>query len=181
VNTESNNAPVPAYPLNQLHQVDALHLVSNLPDDSLDMLLTDPPYSSGGLHVGARTKTTSKKYLVSTSQSLYQDFISDNMDQRSWQFWCHAWLSQARRALKPGGIVVCCIDWRQLPALTDVVQAAGFTLQYGIKRLAAIGRGVAVSPSKRSSSCGPARARCPSVRCICLVCSRPVWRCQSST
>ncbi|NVM80046.1 site-specific DNA-methyltransferase (adenine-specific) [Duganella sp. SG902] len=129
MNTESNNAPIPAYPLNQLHQVDALHLVSNLPDESLDMLLTDPPYSSGGLHVGARTKTTSKKYINSSTKAQYQDFISDNMDQRSWQFWCHAWLSQARRALKPGGIVVCCIDWRQLPALTDVVQAAGFTLQ----------------------------------------------------
>lgn len=48
------------------------------------------------------------------------------MDQRSWSFWCHAWLSEARRALKPGGLVVCFIDWRQLPALTDVMQAAGF-------------------------------------------------------
>lgn len=130
MNIESNSTPAaPAYPLNQLHQVDALHLVSNLPDDSLDMLLTDPPYSSGGLHVGSRTKTTSKKYINSSTKAQYQDFISDNMDQRSWQFWCHAWLSQARRALKPGGIVVCFIDWRQLPALTDVVQAAGFTLQ----------------------------------------------------
>lgn len=26
----------------------------------------------------------------------------------------------------PGGLAVCFIDWRQLPALTDVVQAAGF-------------------------------------------------------
>ncbi|HKU27396.1 MAG TPA: site-specific DNA-methyltransferase, partial [Candidatus Sulfotelmatobacter sp.] len=54
------------------------------------------------------------------------DFGSDNMDQRSWTFWCHAWLSEAYRALKPGGLAVCFIDWRQLPALTDVVQAAGF-------------------------------------------------------
>jgi site-specific DNA-methyltransferase (adenine-specific) len=31
--------------------------------------------------------------------------------------------------MKTGGMVVCFIDWRQLPALTDVIQASGFTLR----------------------------------------------------
>nr|WP_076866640.1 site-specific DNA-methyltransferase [Burkholderia pseudomallei] len=43
--------------------------------------------------------------------------------------WCHAWLSECRRALKPGGLLVSFIDWRQLPTLTDVVQAAGLILR----------------------------------------------------
>lgn len=128
VNEQGMTEPaVPAFPFNQLYQVDALHLARNLPDDSLDMLLTDPPYSSGGLHVGQRTQTTSKKYISGSAQ--YEDFGCDNMDQRSWTFWCHAWLTEMHRALKPGGMVVCFIDWRQLPALTDVVQAAGFILR----------------------------------------------------
>lgn len=128
VNTENTPGQASlAYPFNQLHQVDALHLARSLPDACLDMLLTDPPYSSGGLHVGQRTQTTSQKYISGNAQ--YQDFACDNMDQRSWSFWCHAWLSEINRALKPGGMVVCFIDWRQLPALTDVVQAAGFTLR----------------------------------------------------
>lgn len=116
-----------AMPLNTLHQADALDLVRGLPPASIDMLLTDPPYSSGGLHTGQRTSSTSKKYLNASSQGIYEDFANDNMDQRSWSFWCHSWLAAAYRALKPGGLVVCFIDWRQLPALTDVVQAAGFT------------------------------------------------------
>jgi site-specific DNA-methyltransferase (adenine-specific) len=129
VNTESNAAPIPAFPFNQLHQVDALQLAMNLPDESLDMLLTDPPYASGGLHLGQRTKSTSKKYINGSTKTQYADFDGDNMDQRSWSFSCLTWLTQAHRALKPGGIVVCFIDWRQLPTLTDVVQAAGFTWQ----------------------------------------------------
>ena len=128
VNIASITEPaVPAFPFNQLHQVDALQLATSFPNASLDMLLTDPPYSSGGLHVGQRAQTTSQKYISGDAQ--YQDFTCDNMDQRSWSFWCHAWLSQVNRALKPGGMVVCFIDWRQLPTLTDVVQAAGFILR----------------------------------------------------
>ncbi|GGY12625.1 DNA-methyltransferase [Pseudoduganella dura] len=119
---------VPAY-LNKLLQIDALDLARQLEPESIDMLLTDPPYSSGGLHVGDRAKDTTTKYIQTSTKTKYQDFACDNMDQRSWSFWCHAWLTEAERALKPGGLVVCFIDWRQLPTLTDVVQAAGFTLR----------------------------------------------------
>ena len=124
--TRTNTAPDF---LNQLHQVDALEFVRSLPSQSIDMLLTDPPYSSGGLHVGARTQSTSTKYINASTKADYENFDFDNMDQRSWSFWCHSWLSAAHRALKPGGLVVCFIDWRQLPVLTDVIQAAGLTLR----------------------------------------------------
>ncbi|CAE6841722.1 Modification methylase DpnIIB [Paraburkholderia aspalathi] len=122
--------PFPAHDLaplvNRLHRTDALHFVRGLPAHSIDMLFSDPPYSSGGLHASDRARTTMQKYIGGNTKAVYEDFGSDNMDQRSWSFWCHAWLSEAYRALKPGGLVVCFIDWRQLPALTDIVQAAGF-------------------------------------------------------
>lgn len=119
---------VPSY-LNKLHQVDAVDFVRDLPPASIDMLLTDPPYCSGGLHKSARDKPTGVKYINASTKTDYEDFDFDNMDQRSWLFWCQGWLSGAQRALKPGGLVVCFIDWRQLPALTDVIQAAGFTMR----------------------------------------------------
>lgn len=118
----------PAY-LNQLLHMDALDFARQLQPASIDMLLTDPPYASGGLHLSHRQRDTTTKYISSETKTKYQDFASDNMDQRSWKFWCHAWLSAANMALKAGGLVVCFIDWRQLPTLTDVVQAAGFTLR----------------------------------------------------
>lgn len=112
--------------LNRLHRTDALQFMRGLPARSIDMLFTDPPYSSGGLHASERARSTTQKYINTKTNAVYTDFGSDNMDQRSWTFWCHAWLSEAYRALKPSGLAVCFIDWRQLPALTDVVQAAGF-------------------------------------------------------
>lgn len=115
--------------LNRIHQVDAVDFVRELQPASIDMLLTDPPYCSGGLHRAARSQSTGTKYINTTTKTQYDDFDFDNMDQRSWLFWCQGWLSGAFRALKPGGLVVCFIDWRQLPALTDVIQAAGFTLR----------------------------------------------------
>lgn len=121
--------PAPPEWLNKLHQVDASEFVRALPASSIDMLLTDPPYCSGGLHIGARSKAPGEKYINASTQQDYAEFDFDNMDQRSWQFWCQGWLAGAFRALKPGGMVVCFIDWRQLPALTDVIQAAGFRLQ----------------------------------------------------
>jgi site-specific DNA-methyltransferase (adenine-specific) len=126
-----NEKAVEAPPfLNRLHQVDAVDFVQSLPPNSVDMLLTDPPYCSGGLHRSARTRSTGEKYINSTTaQDHYDDFNFDNMDQRSWLFWCRMWLSGAFKAMKTGGLVVCFIDWRQLPALTDVIQATGFTLR----------------------------------------------------
>jgi site-specific DNA-methyltransferase (adenine-specific) len=111
--------------LNHLHRTDALQLARTLPNRSIDMVFTDPPYSSGGLHASSRAQSTTKKYISTNTKAVYEDFESDNMDQRSWAFWCHAWLSESRRALKLGGLLVCFIDWRQLPMLTDVIQAAG--------------------------------------------------------
>lgn len=126
--TITQDQPAPAW-LNRLHQVNARKFVHQLPPNSIDMLLTDPPYCSGGLHKAARTNSPGKKYMHSTSQGLHEDFDFDNMDQRAWIHWCQDWLDGAYPAMKAGGLVVCFIDWRQLPALTDVIQAAGFLLQ----------------------------------------------------
>ncbi|KVC61855.1 DNA-methyltransferase [Burkholderia ubonensis] len=115
--------------LNRLHNTDALALARRLPDRSLDLVFTDPPYASGGLHLSARTRTPTQKYIESGTKTAYEDFEGDNMDQRAWAFWCHAWLTECRRALKPSGLLACFIDWRQLATLTDVVQAAGLTFR----------------------------------------------------
>jgi site-specific DNA-methyltransferase (adenine-specific) len=124
----TTTTPAPDF-INRLHQMDAAQFVRALPAQSIDMLLTDPPYSSGGLHLNARTQAPGKKYICGSTKTVYEEFEADNMDQRSWAWWCRDWLSEARRALKPGGLVVCSIDWRQLPTLTDVIQAAGYTMR----------------------------------------------------
>lgn len=108
-----------------LHHGDCLDLLRTLPDASVDALITDPPYSSGGLFRGDRTMAVAAKYQSGGTLVTYPTFAGDARDQRSWAFWCMLWLSEARRTLKPGGYALIFTDWRQLPTLTDVFQAAG--------------------------------------------------------
>ena len=54
------------------------------------------------------------------------DFAGEMMDARSWAFWCAQWLELARSKVKPGGYAMVFTDWRQLPALTDAIQIAGW-------------------------------------------------------
>ena len=52
--------------------------------------------------------------------------LGDLKDQRSFTMWATLWLSECWRLAKPGTPVLVFSDWRQLPAMTDAVQAAGF-------------------------------------------------------
>ena len=54
------------------------------------------------------------------------DFDGDNRDQRSWTIWMVEWLSDARKACKPGAPICLFIDWRQYPSITDALQWAGW-------------------------------------------------------
>ena len=41
---------------------DCLEMMEHIPDGGVDMVLTDPPYSSGGLYAGERQANTRTKY-----------------------------------------------------------------------------------------------------------------------
>lgn len=105
---------------------DAVQLLRREPSELYDSVVTDPPYSSGGLHIGDRQQSTTKKYEQGGTIDGHAEFEGDNRDQRSWKFWCMLWMSEALRVTKDGGRFFCFCDWRQLPTVTDVVQAAGW-------------------------------------------------------
>jgi site-specific DNA-methyltransferase (adenine-specific) len=90
-------------------------------------VVTDPPYSSGGAFRGDRAQQTTVKYVRSEQRSYFAEFAGDNRDQRSFLVWCTLWLNAARVASVPGAVLCSFIDWRQLPTLTDAVQAGGWT------------------------------------------------------
>lgn len=91
----------------------------------VDLLLTDPPYSSGGAMRSDRTLGTNAKYQFSDVRKL-ADFSGDNRDQRSLLVWCDLWLSAAIKITRSGGAALVFIDWRNLPVMVDAVQVAGW-------------------------------------------------------
>ena len=104
---------------------DCLELLKDIPDGSVDMVLTDPPYSSGGMYRSDRASGSSKKYQSTDTKDIKPDFAGDNRDQRSFTLWETFWVSAAKRKMRPGGIAVIFTDWRQLAATIDAVQCGG--------------------------------------------------------
>lgn len=90
-------------------------------------VITDPPYSSGGAFRGDRAQLTSAKYVNTDTAAYRPEFAGDSRDQRSFLAWSTLWLNAARKASDPGAVLCSFIDWRQLPVLTDAVQAGGWT------------------------------------------------------
>ncbi|HCE6978386.1 TPA: site-specific DNA-methyltransferase [Pseudomonas aeruginosa] len=112
-----------------LYHGDSLQILRGLEAGSFDALITDPPYSSGGLHMGARQAAPSAKYMQGNSETKWAEaeFLGDHRDQRSHTLWMTLWLAECFRLLKDGAPVCLFTDWRQLPITTDALQAAGFT------------------------------------------------------
>ena len=109
-----------------IHHGDCLDILRTLPDASVDAVIADPPYSSGGAYRGDRNQDVAAKYQQSGTAKTYATFTGDAMDSRSWCYWSTLWLSEVRRIVRPGGYLLCFADWRQLPTLTDAVQSASW-------------------------------------------------------
>ena len=110
------------------HQIvhgEALQWLRSLPDACADAVITDPPYSSGGMFRGDRAMGTAEKYAIG-GVSFRPDFCGDTRDQRSFMAWCTLWLHEALRVTRSGGALLMFTDWRQLPVATDAVQCGGW-------------------------------------------------------
>jgi site-specific DNA-methyltransferase (adenine-specific) len=111
----------------ELHNVDILDYLQG-ETQAFDLVLADPPYSSGGMLRGDRMASTKTKYIRSDSanQDTLLNFLGDTRDQRSYLTWCWMWMSACMDKMNDGAVIGVFTDWRQLPTTTDALQAAGF-------------------------------------------------------
>jgi site-specific DNA-methyltransferase (adenine-specific) len=111
-----------------LYGGDSLAVLAAIPSRSVDAVITDPPYSSGGMVRGDRANANvAAKYVQYGSGSKdLAEFSGDNRDQRAYAYWSALWMAEALRATKPGGFMLAFTDWRQLPATTDAIQSGGW-------------------------------------------------------
>lgn len=109
-----------------LYQGDSLSVLQTLADGIIDAVVTDPPYSSGGVSLSARQSDPAQKYQNSGTKRVYPPMLGDGKDQRSFTAWAALWLSECWRISKDGAPLLMFTDWRQLPSLTDALQAAGW-------------------------------------------------------
>lgn len=107
-----------------LYLGDCLEILPTL--GKVDAVVTDPPYSSGGQFRGDRNQRTSVKYINSDSQGFREEFTGDNRDQRAFLAWSALWFGYLHRASNQGAVLMAFTDWRQLPTMTDAIQAGGW-------------------------------------------------------
>lgn len=111
-----------------LLQGNCLEQLRKIPDNSIDMILTDPPYSSGGLFASDRKKSTRMKYtdVGYAGASRFPNFTGDNMDQKSYMLFLQIFLSACLSKVSDGNILMMFSDWRNIGAVIDAVQLGGW-------------------------------------------------------
>lgn len=107
-----------------LYQGDALFLLPEI--SGADLIIADPPYSSGGAMRSDRMTSVVDKYVNSDCKTFRLAFSGDNRDQRSYLAWSTLWMSFALQSSHQAAHIVCFTDWRQLPTTTDAIQAGGW-------------------------------------------------------
>ena len=108
----------------QIYCGDVFEVLEHI-DVTVDAVITDPPYSSGGAYRGDRTDRAAGAKYTRTVAEVQNGFTDDNRDQRGFLMWSGLWLSLCRQRLRPSGNVLVFSDWRQLPTLTDAAQVGG--------------------------------------------------------
>jgi site-specific DNA-methyltransferase (adenine-specific) len=111
----------------RMYRGDVLQLGPRLRPGAFSAVITDPPYCSGGTTFAERARDPITKYCQNNNACGRPTFQGDSRDQRSFTWWCTQWLLICRQATMDAGYLLAFIDWRQLPAMTDAVQAAGWT------------------------------------------------------
>ena len=132
----------------ELHHGDLFDVVPTLAPGSMDALIVDLPYSSGGLHIGTKQQNTRRKYQGSGVQNRRHEFDGDSRDQLSFLAWATDVLRAGYRVLKRSAVFAAFSDWRQIGPLAIAAQCAGFVL-----------RGIAVWDKTEAARPSPGRFR----------------------
>lgn len=92
---------------NRILHADCLDVLRQLPENSIDLILTDPPYG-----INYQSKTTKKQKKIRNDDRIF--------------IW---WLYDAYRVLKPGGAMICFVHFKTQHAFFQAIQWAGFELR----------------------------------------------------
>lgn len=86
-----------------LFKGDALAVLAELGDGTVDAVVADPPYSSGGFVRSDRVQNTRTKYVQSDAKHDLADFSGDSRDARAYAYWSALWLGEALRVWGSNG------------------------------------------------------------------------------
>ena len=104
----------------RITHADCLDWLPTLEAESVDLILMDPPYSSGTRREAA--KGLRKSMVRGREDDAW--FGSDCLTTNGFWWLMRALSVQCRRVLSPGAHLISFIDWRQYPALVGAIESA---------------------------------------------------------
>lgn len=112
----------------RLIQGDCLERMAEMPDGSVDAVVTDPPYCSGGVSESSRTAAKGQG-LRSENLSRFGWFVGDNMTTAGIIWLLRNIALESLRVLGGSGSLLMFCDWRMLHNLAPAVESAGLRYQ----------------------------------------------------
>jgi len=96
-----------------------------LDDESIDLIISDPPYSSGARQT---SQLRQRKGMLRSEKFHEQWFGTDNLSTAAFMFFMRGITLQSFQKMKPGGHMYLFIDWRNYPLLVNVLETAGWRI-----------------------------------------------------
>lgn len=108
-------------------QGDSLELLAKVESRSVEAVITDPPYGSGGFSAVERMKSLKQKYVNSDAkyQKTLPDIAGDSLMPDHWRAQLNEWMRAVARVLVDGGVLLSFIDWRNLSEMHSAVASSG--------------------------------------------------------
>ena len=76
------------FELNKIYCMDCLEGLKKIPDNSVDLVVTDPPYNIG------------------------KDFENDNLSKEDFLEWSKKWIKELNRVVDVGGAIYITLGWQ---------------------------------------------------------------------
>lgn len=114
--------------MSQIIHGDCLQVMRDLPDGSIDAVVTDPPYCSGSVSEASRSSAKGQG-LRSENINRFGWFVGDNMGTAGLVFLLRSMAFESIRLLKKSGSMLVFCDWRMVPNLAPAIESAGFRYQ----------------------------------------------------
>lgn len=103
---------------------DCLEMMCALPDASVDAVITDPPYCSGGFNESQK-KLSNGHGLRSDTRKEIGWFTNDNMGTSGAVWLLRSVAVAANRVMRDGGSLCLFTDWRMIPIIEPALESSG--------------------------------------------------------
>jgi len=111
-----------------LHNSDCLPVLQSLQPASVDAVITDPPYCSGGFSETGKRQAKGQGLRSETLRDVGW-FINDNMTTAGLVWLLRSVAVETYRILKDGGSMLVFTDWRMVVHLAPALESSGLRFQ----------------------------------------------------